>query len=154
MKGVLSFGIVPFMSRKIENDLERGKRLRYVRTEILGLRSQEAFASWIGGVTRGAVGNWELGKDISLDNLVTIADKSGISLEWLAYNKGPKPTKTIRKPPQDPSDDQFLEAMKSFRALPDADQKRFLQYVLGLAEPDQAQQQDPASQGKDGKKQR
>lgn len=55
------------------------------------MRSQEQFAAWIGGVSRGAVGNWELGKEVGLENLKAIATKAGISLDWLAYGVGEDP---------------------------------------------------------------
>lgn len=74
-----------------KTDSARGQRIRHVRTQILGMRSQEQFADWVGDVTRGAVGNWELGREIGLENLATIAEKAGVSLDWLAYNKGPRP---------------------------------------------------------------
>lgn len=81
------------MTKNRKQDAARGQRIKYVRTIILGMRSQEAFAEWMGDVTRGAVGNWELGKEIGLDNLATISERAGVSLDWLAYNKGPMPQK-------------------------------------------------------------
>jgi phage repressor protein C with HTH and peptisase S24 domain len=80
-----------------KKDEERGERIKYVRTEILGLRAQEALARLMSEngktVTRGAVGNWELGKEIGLDSLTTLSQLSGVNLEWIAYNKGEKPQK-------------------------------------------------------------
>lgn len=84
----------PCMETMRKIDKARGQRIRYVRTELLQMRSQEKFADWIGGVTRGAVGNWETGKDVSIENLKAIADKAGISLDWLAFNRGEKPQPT------------------------------------------------------------
>lgn len=69
-------------------DPERGERIKHVRLNVLQLRSQERFAKEIGNVSRGAVGNWELGKEISLENLKLIADVTGVSLNWLAYGEG------------------------------------------------------------------
>ncbi|RYC10146.1 XRE family transcriptional regulator [Ciceribacter ferrooxidans] len=77
-------------SRKI--DAERGERIRRVRTEVLKLSSQEKFAQLLSkeakGVTRGAVGNWELGKEVGIDSMAAICKVSGVSLDWLAYNRG------------------------------------------------------------------
>lgn len=142
------------MIEKPIKDLARGARIKYVRTELMQMRSQEAFAKWIGGVTRGAVGNWELGQDISLDNLVTIADKADISLEWLAYNKGPMPTPANRRPDAMSTDDQFAQALRSFEGLPEPQQRMFLQHVLGLGEPAQSQLPMDASREEHGKKPR
>lgn len=121
------------MNIRTNQDRERGARIKYVRRELLDQKSQEEFAAWIGGVTRGAVGNWERGLDISLDNMVAIADKAGISLEWLAYNKGPRPTtvgKSLELAGGGPS---LAEALELFRSLPMHQQKLFLQHVLDLA---------------------
>jgi phage repressor protein C with HTH and peptisase S24 domain len=73
-------------------DLQRGARIKYVRTEILRLRSQEKFAELLTRegtpVTRGAVGNWELGQNIGIDSMTAICKVAGVNLDWLAYNKG------------------------------------------------------------------
>lgn len=71
-------------------DEEIGDRIRALRTEVLNINQTE-FARQIGGVTRGAVGNWELGKGIKRENLRKIADRFGISLDWLATSRGPDP---------------------------------------------------------------
>ena len=100
------------MARKTQIDRERGERIKYVRKTILGLNSQEQFANILASetgfpLTRGAVGNWELAKDIGLDNLKAIAELADISLDWLAYNAGDQPTKrgdsavSIALPPRD-----------------------------------------------------
>lgn len=100
------------MARKTQIDRERGERIKYVRKSILGLNSQEQFANILASetsfpLTRGAVGNWELGKDIGLDNLKAIAELADISLDWLAYDAGDRPTKrgdsaaSIPLPPRD-----------------------------------------------------
>lgn len=84
-------------------DIERGERIKYVRVEILKIRSQERFAEVLSHetgqtLTRGAVGNWELGKEIGLNNLRAIAEFANVSLDWLAYNSGDKP-EAIKKNP-------------------------------------------------------
>lgn len=63
-------------------------RIKFVRNSA-GL-SQEAFGKAL-GVSRGAVGNWELGKDISKDNLMAIAQEWRISLDWLMNGHGTAP---------------------------------------------------------------
>ena len=74
------------VTRKI--DTERGARIRHVRSEILGLRSQQQLADMLSRegkeVTRGAVGNWELGKEVGLESLVALSRLSGVRVEWLA----------------------------------------------------------------------
>lgn len=71
-------------------------RIKYVRRQS-GL-SQERFAEALGTVegvrvTRGAVGNWELGGGISRANLAAIADKFNTPLDWLEFGKGDLPQK-------------------------------------------------------------
>lgn len=70
----------------MRRDVETGSRIRSLRKQ-LGI-SQEEFAQRLGGVTRGAVGNWELGKGIKRDNLVRIAEAFGSSVDWLATGTG------------------------------------------------------------------
>jgi len=86
------------MTTDRKKDAERGARIRHVRETILGLRSQERFAELLSregrAVTRGAVGNWEQGKEVGLDSLMAISRVSGVNLEWLAYNSGDAPKLT------------------------------------------------------------
>lgn len=70
----------------MKRDVETGQRIRRLRNQ-LGL-SQQEFAARLGGVTRGAVGNWELGKGIKRDNLVRIAEEFESSVDWLATGTG------------------------------------------------------------------
>lgn len=92
----------------------RGERIRYVRERVLGFSSQEKLAKAIGNITRGAVGNWELGAEIGIKHLTAIAELSGASLEWLAYDRGEKPAPKGSKAapivasfdPDAPSDDE------------------------------------------------
>jgi transcriptional regulator with XRE-family HTH domain len=60
---------------------EIGGRIRHVRKEA-GL-TQEGLAKRL-DVTRGAVGNWELGQGVKRENLVAIAEALGVSVDWLA----------------------------------------------------------------------
>lgn len=77
----------------------RGARIAYIR-KSMGL-SQVAFAEIIGalrreagkpGLSRGAIGNWELGRGIDLDNLQLLADLAGTSMDWLTRNVGEPPS--------------------------------------------------------------
>jgi phage repressor protein C with HTH and peptisase S24 domain len=43
------------------------------------------------GTSRGAVGNWELGKGIKQENLEQIAEKFDVSLDWLSMGTGQPP---------------------------------------------------------------
>jgi phage repressor protein C with HTH and peptisase S24 domain len=67
-----------------------GERIRYLRKDVLGL-NQTAFANTLQGVTRGAVGNWELGGGAKRENLLQIAERHGVSFEWLALGRGAPP---------------------------------------------------------------
>lgn len=118
-------------------DKTRGERIHYVRVELLDLRSQLAFAEWLGGVTRGAVGNWERGEPIGFENLSAIADKAGISLEWLASNKGPKPVKDAAR-----RSNRLHKAISDYEELSAAEKAEFFQYIAGLR--DAAQTESPS----------
>lgn len=63
-----------------------GARIRQLRDEVMGL-SQEAFATQL-GVTRGAVGNWELGKGIKRENVQRIALVFDQPMDWLMTGRG------------------------------------------------------------------
>lgn len=70
-------------------------RIRHVRKQA-GL-SQEKFAAALGEVegvkiTRGAVGNWELGGGISRANLAAISQTFNVDLNWLERGKGIEPS--------------------------------------------------------------
>ncbi|WP_176085739.1 S24 family peptidase [Martelella sp. HB161492] len=96
-----------------KTDKERGARIRFVRKEILKIRSQEEFADLLSQhgqpITRGAVGNWELGKDVGLDNLTRICQVAKVSLDWLAYNRGtPKPVGISSFEPESQDQDEAI----------------------------------------------
>ena len=59
-----------------------GQRIRRVREAVSG-RTQSEFAHFLGGVSRGAIGNWELGRGIKRENLNRIAQRTGVSVDWL-----------------------------------------------------------------------
>lgn len=73
---------------RMENGL--GARVKQVR-DALGL-TQEAFADRL-GVSRGAVGNWELGQGIKRENLASIARLSAgrVTMDWLVDGRGRGP---------------------------------------------------------------
>lgn len=67
-----------------------GERIRYLCEDVLDM-TQEEFAKPL-GVTRGAVGNWVLGKGIKRENLALICEVYPVaSYEWLTTGKGRKP---------------------------------------------------------------
>lgn len=81
------FGIV----RRMDTVADRLKHLR----KVLG-KTQEEFAALLhphvdGGITRGAIGNWERNQGIKTENLMTVAEVTGASLDWLASGKGKAP---------------------------------------------------------------
>lgn len=71
----------------VSTDPAIGKRIKQVREDVARL-SQSEFASKLGKITRGAVGNWERGLGIKRDNLKAIAERFGVSFEWLALGRG------------------------------------------------------------------
>lgn len=78
------------MAKQTSTNEAIGERIRYLREDVLGI-SQEEFAKRLGGVTRGAIGNWELGKGIKLENVQKISSVYGAPFEWLAMNRGRPP---------------------------------------------------------------
>ncbi len=64
-------------------------RIRYVRKQILRI-NQTQLADRL-GVTRGAVGNWELGGKIELENLAALAALVGASIDWFRRGEGSPP---------------------------------------------------------------
>ena len=63
-----------------------GKRIKLLRESAPG-RTQADFARLL-GVSRGAVGNWELGQGIKRENLVFVSEKTGAPVDWLMGNNG------------------------------------------------------------------
>lgn len=74
------------------------QRIKFVRKQAK--LTQERFADALGTVegvkvTRGAVGNWELGKGISRENIKAIAEKFSVPLDWLEFGRGEIPHKVV-----------------------------------------------------------
>lgn len=102
------------MDKNSEN-MMIGRRIQELRDDILHL-SQEASAKGL-GVTRGSVGNWELGKGIKRENLLRIARAYNASVEWLSTGRGPRPQTpehaTGDRPPTTP-----VEPGRAARGIP------------------------------------
>lgn len=82
------------MAKNDDVDIERGERIQYLRKEVLKLRSQAALASMMATkVSRGAVGNWELGQKIGLTNLRELAALGNTTIEWITDNVGDPPSR-------------------------------------------------------------
>ena len=147
VKARLSRGIVPGMVADRRIDRARGARIKYVRTEVLGMGSQEKFAKEIAEATgeslsRGAVGNWELGQPIGIKFLTAIAKLAGIPLDWLAYNAGEKPVKRTDRPDAPRSaEDQLRSALLSF-GVDRANLGRAVSAVRLFVNPDEQSEQD------------
>jgi transcriptional regulator with XRE-family HTH domain len=73
-----------------------GARIRRVRQHYE--RTQEEFAAFIGGVERGAVGNWELGRSPSLENLYKISKKTRVPMEWFMAGPDDMPIPFLNSP--------------------------------------------------------
>lgn len=76
----------------------RATRIKQVRKRAR--LSQEKFAEALGEVegtriTRGAVGNWELGGGISRANLAAISEKFDVDLNWLERGTGREPDEKV-----------------------------------------------------------
>lgn len=67
--------------------LELGERIRYLRKDILGYGRQQDFADRL-GVTRGAVGNWEIGTGVKPTTLELISEVFNVSYVWLSKGTG------------------------------------------------------------------
>lgn len=84
---------------------EMGNRAARIKQVRLQARlSQEKFAAALGEVegiriTRGAVGNWELGGGISRANLTAISDVFNVDLNWLERGRGQEPAPVESKTP-------------------------------------------------------
>lgn len=98
-------------------------RIRFVRKQHK--MSQERFAEALGTVegikvTRGAVGNWELGKGISRANLAAIADRFKVNLDWLEFGKGEMPLKSTFEEAEKAVDKQSKGDAESHRIAQNA----------------------------------
>lgn len=68
----------------------RADRIRYLRTEILGNLSQVELSLKL-GLSRGAIGNWELGGGVKAQNLAKLAAAAGTTVDWIERNVGEPP---------------------------------------------------------------
>ncbi|WP_246710155.1 XRE family transcriptional regulator [Martelella soudanensis] len=102
------------MMTKRKIDKARGERIRHVRSEILKIGSQEQFAKLLSqhgpAVTRGAVGNWETGKEVGIENLSRICKVAKVNLDWLAYNRGKPKGLAIASFDPDSPENEYSEA--------------------------------------------
>lgn len=72
-------------------------RIKFVRNSAR--LSQAKFAERL-GVTRGAVGNWELGGGVDADHLLRISmEFPSVTVDWLMKNLGDPPAPQIHAPP-------------------------------------------------------
>ena len=118
------------MTAEKPSQSSQGERIKFVRK--LNEMTQENFAAVL-GTTRGAVGNWELGKGIAVENLKTIADRFQVSLGWLVSDRGQPPKNKADlshlesdhvlndEPPHDVDSPQGISTARPYRAkLPNA----------------------------------
>lgn len=84
----------------------RADRIRYLRDVVLCL-SQEELAAKL-KVSRGSVGNWELGGGIGRKNLAALAALGGVSMEWIDTGKGEWPTERSAQKASQPSTSKAL----------------------------------------------
>lgn len=68
----------------------RGDRIRYIRTEVLGMESQDEMANEL-RVTRGAVSNWEQNRGIHKKYLLRLANLGNTTMEWIETGRGEAP---------------------------------------------------------------
>jgi transcriptional regulator with XRE-family HTH domain len=77
---------------KVNPDLStRGGRLKCVRLAILAMNLKE-LANALGLKSHSSISMWETGKEPPLlEHLITIADRAGVSREWMLDGKGETP---------------------------------------------------------------
>lgn len=89
----ISFGEIHILKGQLSGMIGTGSKTKAGRIKLVralsGL-SQEKFGIAL-GTTRGAVGNWELGKGIKQENLEQISENFDVSLDWLSTGKGLPP---------------------------------------------------------------
>lgn len=73
------------MKKLDPSDIATGRRIKALRKD-LGL-TQDEFGRRV-GLSRGAVGNWELGQGAKRESLLKVAEEFGVSFEWLATGRG------------------------------------------------------------------
>lgn len=86
-KTVMASAPAVFNNRQMKT---RGDRIRFIRTEVLGLKSQAELADRL-GVSRGAVGNWEKDGGIDKRYILKLARMADTSVEWIEVGKGEPP---------------------------------------------------------------
>ena len=81
-------------------------RIRYIRAVAFNPAIDQTKLADLLGVKRGAVGNWELGGNISRKNAVALSNLvPGCTLEWLLQGIGPPPKpKNAAPEPATPAD--------------------------------------------------
>lgn len=102
----------PPKRREQQDQSEIGDRVRHLRINILKMPTQAEFATKL-GVSRGAVGNWELGKGIKRENIERISRAYGVSVDWLNRGAGR------------PRDDFTVTIQEKIGLLPPDEYERF-----------------------------
>jgi transcriptional regulator with XRE-family HTH domain len=115
-----------------------GERIRYIREKVLGDITQAQLGAKI-GVTGGAVGNWEHGKNAGLasKNLKALAALANVSIDWLLNGVGQPP------PPKKPDGKEVIAELLAsigearllaLRALPASDLAAAVREALVLTQ--------------------
>jgi transcriptional regulator with XRE-family HTH domain len=73
----------------------QGSRIRYAR-KLAGFKQQRPFAD-VMGVSVQAVSQWERDEGITRENLTKVAEITGVSLDWLANNRGERPLENLKQ---------------------------------------------------------
>lgn len=90
-------------------NIQVGKRIVFVRKNI-AQQTQEEFGKGL-GVSRGAVGNWELGQGIGLEKMRAIVERyPDVSLDWLSTGRGNAPEIHGRSYVENPDESDATEA--------------------------------------------
>lgn len=89
-----------------------GRRIKILREDFLGMTQQEFANAFNGEFTRGALGNWERGEGVKLSNLRAIAQRFGVSLNWLSTGAGdPGIHKFFSYQTTDPSNTTYVNSL-------------------------------------------
>lgn len=113
------------------------ERVREAR-QLVSL-TQEALAAEL-NVTRSAVGQWEIaqGTSPSVENLIALARRSGMSFEYLATGRGPKvlgePIVAEERAPYSTLSKQQKQLLASFDRLPARKRTALLDFLERFSE--------------------
>lgn len=91
MTETVGFSILVIMETLADRIAFLRKGLGLTQEEFAGAVSDLLIEEGQPGITRGAVGGWELGKGIAMSRLKAVSQLTSASLDWIANNAGVPP---------------------------------------------------------------